>query len=611
MRRHTLYKYISRAMACLMAFALLLPLLSLALATETTEIPETTPAAPEVTASGQCGPSLSWTFDSGTLTISGSGAMNDFPESTMAPWYHLRGEIMRVSLPEGLTSVGDLAFYECTKVKTIVIPNSVTRIGIYAFSGCTGLELLNLGTGVRRIEEGAFSECYKIAALWLPEGLEYIGLKAFYSCRSITTVLVPQSVTYMGLSAFAYCQQLITAEIRANIHEVPEYLFYGCDMLSSVVLSDNTTEISDFSFRNCENLGNVYYGGTSMTEEEIRQSVSQNIPDFEDNGYVGATPQNGTSSAGNMTQDANGQIIQENTTVHPGENSTVSSTVTGIYPENSLTGNVSGEITVVVGGESGWQEAEKAVDDALEDINRVVTSTGSTTSPTDITIYVQNEGEVNKEFIENLANRDVKVTIITQDGSTWKIDTTNMESGSGAYDLRYDVAFAGSDVCTELGIDSCFRLTFRASAQINSEVLIRIGEGFAMQNATLLQRGKEMQRIQSSVVDMGGNAHFYLGAVDAGTEYYVAINLPDITSADVIIPQEMNNQYGNPVQVNPITYEITGPKSSWGMSFNQVTWIMIAFLGTTVIVVGVVMYTLNKRRLRMGYVPDLDDEDEV
>ena len=614
MRLTTLYKYTLRVMACLMALALVLPMAAPAFATETT-VPQDTAAPqaneePAVAASGSCGPNLNWSFADGTLTITGSGEMNNFPESTMAPWYHLRKEILRISLPEGLTSVGDLAFYECAKVKTLVIPNSVTRVGIYAFSGCAGLELMNLGSGIRRIEEGAFSDCAKLAALSLPEGLQFIGMKAFYCCGSIPTVLVPASVTHIGMSAFAYCESLISAEIRANISEVPEYLFYGCDHLSSVILSETTTEISAFSFRSCDSLSSVYYGGTSMTQEEIRESVSQNIPDFQDNGYVGSTPVGGTASSSDVKENTDGSFTQQNSTVRPGDNSTVTTTITGNHPSDSLSGEVSSEITVIIGGEGGWQEAGKAVDDALEDVNQVITNTGSTSKPTEITVYVQNDGAINQEFVDNLSNREVKVTIITQDGSTWKLDTANMQSGSGAYDLRYDVAFAGTDICAELGVNSCFRVTFRSTAQINTEVLIRIGEGFALQNATLLQREKELARIQTGIVDTAGNAHFYLGAVDAGTEYYIAINLPDITVDDAIIPEELNNQFGSPELTQAIQYEITGPKSSWGMTFNQVTWIMIGFLGTTVLVVGIVMFSLNKRRLRMGYVPDLYEEDE-
>ena len=181
MRRYSLQRNISRLMAVLLVLMLLAGAFPVALAAE----------------SGTCGADLSWSFDEGTLTITGSGDMTDFPESTMSPWYHLREEILKISLPEGLTSVGSLAFYECKKLTAVVIPNSVTRIGDYAFANCTGIELLNLGSGVENIGECAFSDCYKVASLTLPKSLKTIGVKTFYRCESITTLTVPSILPYL------------------------------------------------------------------------------------------------------------------------------------------------------------------------------------------------------------------------------------------------------------------------------------------------------------------------------------------------------------------------------------------------------------------------------
>ena len=86
--------------------------------------------------SGSLGSNLQWSFSDGTLTITGSGDMADIAETERAPWYELRNEIYRVILPEGLTSIGNLAFYECEKLQTVVIPDSVTRIGNFAFAYC-------------------------------------------------------------------------------------------------------------------------------------------------------------------------------------------------------------------------------------------------------------------------------------------------------------------------------------------------------------------------------------------------------------------------------------------------------------------------------------------
>ena len=151
-------------------------------------------------------------------------------------------------------------------------------------------------------------------------------------------------------------------------------------------------------------------------------------------------------------------------------------------------------------------------------------------------------------------------------------------------------------------------IRFETAAQVNAELMIRLDPKLAMQNATLLEQGNEPVRIQTTVIDKDGFAHFYLAAVSDKLEYYIALNIA-AAEEPVIVPAEVQEDYGITEIVEPIKYEITGVKSSWGMTFNQVTWIMVAVLGSCVVIVGVVMFALNKRKLRMGYVPEWDDED--
>ena len=169
MSHNALYKYISRLMAVLMALVLVIG---------------AAPAARAEGESGTLGDNLSWSLSGGTLTITGKGAMADISETGRAPWHEVRNEIYQVVLPDGLTSVGDMAFYECSKLQSVVIPSSVTRIGKFAFAYCSDLKILNLGSGVTAIEECAFTDCYRLASLDLPGKLKTIGKKAFYRCDS-------------------------------------------------------------------------------------------------------------------------------------------------------------------------------------------------------------------------------------------------------------------------------------------------------------------------------------------------------------------------------------------------------------------------------------------
>ena len=87
-------------------------------------------------ASGSCGNNVTWTYVEATqtLTISGSGAMYNYYYDS--PWYSFRKKLKTAVIEEGVTSIGNYAFDNCTGLTSVTIPNSVTSIGNYAFSGC-------------------------------------------------------------------------------------------------------------------------------------------------------------------------------------------------------------------------------------------------------------------------------------------------------------------------------------------------------------------------------------------------------------------------------------------------------------------------------------------
>lgn len=595
MRRYTLNEYLSRLMACLLVFLLVL---------------SWAPTARAEGEGGTCGDGLAWSLSAGTLTITGSGAMTDFTEAEMAPWYPIRDEIIRLELPEGLTSIGTLAFYQCKNLTTVVLPDSVTRVGDFAFAHCTGMELLNLGSGLSHVGESAFSDCYSITSLRLPESLRSIGLKAFYRCESITAVTVPTGVTQIGVSAFGYCKDLVTADVRASVASIPELMFYGCEKLITVTITGGVGQIGDYAFRGCDTLTTVYYGDGTVSAEEIQEMINDDIPGFDASGMVTDSSGNSTVTSGSTTENEDGSFTQENVTVSQGENSSVSTRQETEYSEDATEDSYSVTIDVTVEGEEGWEEALDAVEDALSTYNDTIAGgTGEAETP-DMNIYIADTDTIDQDFLDSLAGRDVDLTITTQDGSIWRINGTdlNAQHGSGNYNLSYTLTYGSDELCHELGTDTSYILKFNAPAEVNAEVLISLNEKLSHQNATLLQRkDSELTRVQTVVVDNQGRAHFYLASVREDTDYYIAMNLP--SQGDAIVPDELTSDYGQPMLYNPIQYEITGRTSSWGMTINQVTWIMIGGLTACVVVVGFVMYTLNKRKLAMGYVPDLDEED--
>ena len=143
---------------------------------------------------GTCGNDLTWKFDggSGILTIEGTGAMTDYALNTdnRTPWYDYVTSFTAIILPEGLTHIGNYAFYnssdtESPSVVSITIPSTVTSIGTRAFY-----------------------DHRKLAALTLPEGVTSIGESAFNGCAALGTLTLPGSLNSLGDYAFAYCSAL-------------------------------------------------------------------------------------------------------------------------------------------------------------------------------------------------------------------------------------------------------------------------------------------------------------------------------------------------------------------------------------------------------------------
>ena len=144
------------------------------------------PAGEEIqTAAAQCGEDLTWTLESGTLTIAGSGAMWDFTAES-APWRDQAGYITEVVLPDGLTEISSGAFMDLPALTQVEIPDSVTVIGEDAFRG-TDLTKVAIPDSVISIGPRAFMNT-PLKQVTLGSGLETVGTQAFALCTRLETV---------------------------------------------------------------------------------------------------------------------------------------------------------------------------------------------------------------------------------------------------------------------------------------------------------------------------------------------------------------------------------------------------------------------------------------
>ena len=107
-----------------------------------------------------------------------------------------------VVIPNGVTKIGDKAFYDCSSLTSITIPDSVTVIGIEAFCDCESLASITIPDSVTVIGHGAFSCCGSLTSITIPNSVAEIGRSVFSFCDSITSITIPNSVTVIERDAF-------------------------------------------------------------------------------------------------------------------------------------------------------------------------------------------------------------------------------------------------------------------------------------------------------------------------------------------------------------------------------------------------------------------------
>lgn len=567
--------------------------------------------------SGTCGDGLTWSLSAGTLTISGKGDMTRFTELDMAPWYEQREQIYRVVITDGVGNIAPLAFYDCKKLTSVYLPDSVTKIGSYAFANCEGLESIRFGPALGVIDTAAFHSCYKLVAVTLPSSLETLGNQAFYRCESLATVTIPPYLSRMGTSVFAYCKNLIRAEVSAKLGSLPEWTFYGCGKLTVVILPDTVGELENYAFKNCDRLDTVYFDGEGDKKQEIEAGLVKDVPSFEQTGTVSSSAPMDYTTAGAYTEHGDGTVTQQNTTVKSDDNMTFVSVVEYTYTEGTASGgSYTANLTVAVENKDAWEDTVDTVKSSLKDMNDSFSQSGAAANGVGLTVYVKTDGGVDSSLVEEMAGRDVKMTVVSQNGSESRMECGDLKKDelSGSYDYSHSVEAAPADKVESLGTEDCFEVKFNESASVNSEILVQLPKIPAHSNAYLYQveEDKTLTRLQATIVDENGNAHFYLGAVNKDTEYIVGVNVPGENADDAIIPDELLPHYGDAVdRLQKIDYVITGRESSWGLSVAQVTWIMLAVLAACIIVVGTVMAVWNHRRLKRGYVPDMSEYEDM
>ena len=205
----------------------------------------------------KCGDNLYWEYIESTHTLIFTGHGNMYDYNSRRPWDKLCDSIQNVSIPEGVTSIGNYAFYLCHNLSSITIPNSVTSIGNYAFYDCESLNLISLGNTLTHIGKSAFYRC-AFSSITLPESLTSIGEGAFYMCDSLVTVNIPDGITSIENRTFYSCESLASIKIPDNVVSIGEQAFCFCESLTSVNIPNNVTNIGDGAFAHCSTIDSIF-----------------------------------------------------------------------------------------------------------------------------------------------------------------------------------------------------------------------------------------------------------------------------------------------------------------------------------------------------------------
>ena len=249
-----------------------------------------------------------------------------------APWVNskIKDEIETVVISEGAASIGEYAFFECTGLKNVTIPSTVktinegafykcsgltspqpeksddeivdsitipygvTSIGDEVFAHCTGLKKVTIPGSVKSIGERAFSDCHisteesedgterGLEKVVIENGTETIGKEAFNGCKKLNDIILPDSITSIGETAFQYTglyndwsngnedvlyinNHLISVyqgtanecNIKSGTKTIADSAFFACGSLPGITIPDSVTSIGNRAFKDCNSLKSI------------------------------------------------------------------------------------------------------------------------------------------------------------------------------------------------------------------------------------------------------------------------------------------------------------------------------------------------------------------
>jgi len=207
-----------------------------------------------------------WTIsDDGTLTVSGTGKINNYTTkgvnyASSAPWgsyiYTRSGsnspKVKNVIIDEGITDIGRYAFssplpapyYGCSNcfgtIENISLPSTLKTIGQESFLYASNLSSVTIPQGVTSIGGSAFKGAKNLNSITIPEGVTKIGGSTFSGAENLNSITIPEGVTEIGIEAFSGCTNLKVINLPSTLEYVSEKVFQGTSV-EAVIIPEGAT----------------------------------------------------------------------------------------------------------------------------------------------------------------------------------------------------------------------------------------------------------------------------------------------------------------------------------------------------------------------------------
>ena len=205
------------------------------------------------------------TLDGNTLTISGTGKMQDYDNVySESPWasYPYATQITTVKFTGSVASIGNYAFWNCTNITSVTLPQTLTSIGDYVFASCKNLTdfKIDAGNTAFSVSEGVIYNNNKTAIVYYPTG------------KPNSLFSIPSTVTKVSNSAFCY-SYISSVFVSGNVETIGSGAFYGSG-IKSIILSQSVKYINIQTFYYCTSLKNITVFWNDPSEVTLNNGTS-------------------------------------------------------------------------------------------------------------------------------------------------------------------------------------------------------------------------------------------------------------------------------------------------------------------------------------------------